>query len=52
MRFLFQLFLLVLTGLFLEGLRLAALNDYIGDSWGRYSLRRVDIGTARVVDFQ
>ncbi|MBZ0315868.1 MAG: (Fe-S)-binding protein [Anaerolineae bacterium] len=34
---LFQLFLLVLTGLILEAFRLAALNDYIGDSWGRYS---------------
>ncbi|MCI0712975.1 MAG: 4Fe-4S dicluster domain-containing protein [Chloroflexi bacterium] len=34
---LFQLWLLVLTGLILEALRLAALDDFIGDTWGRWS---------------
>lgn len=34
---LFQLWLLVLTGLIIEGLRLAALDAYIGDTWGRWS---------------
>lgn len=34
---LLQLWLLVLTGLLVEAFRLAALDAYIGDSWGRYS---------------
>lgn len=34
---LFQLWLLVVTGLILEAFRLAALNAYIGDTWGRWS---------------
>ena len=34
---LFQLWLLVLTGLAIEAFRLAALDSYIGDTWGRWS---------------
>lgn len=34
---LIQLWLLVFTGLLVEAFRLAALDQYIGDSWGRYS---------------
>lgn len=34
---LFQLWLLVLTGLLVEAFRLAALDAYIGDTWGRWS---------------
>ncbi len=34
---LLQLWLLVVTGLLVEAFRLAALDAYIGDTWGRYS---------------
>lgn len=34
---LLQLWLLVFTGLLVEAFRLAALDRYIGDTWGRYS---------------